>query len=468
MTKPVVVMAGASGFVGRALVPLLSDRYQIVGLTRGAPRSEGDVTFRTCDLFSLRDAEQALEGAEYAIYLVHSMLPSSRLTQGRFEDLDLICADNFARAAKKAGIKQIVYLGGLLPEGVALSPHLRSRLEVEATLGKTGVPVTSLRAGLVVGPGGSSLEMMVRLVRRLPVMITPRWTESPCQPIAQEDVVKLLAFVLGRESAFGRVYDVGGPDVLSYRALMDETAQALGVSRRMLPVPLISPRLSRLWVSTITGAPAELVAPLIESLAHPMVARDRALMDEAGLDGMPFRRALKEALSEDSREKPRAYRASPDTKRPQVRSVQRLVLPPGRSARWVADEYMRWLPGGARPLRVRIDEAQRCAFYLRGFGRPLLILAPSPERSSEDRQLFYVTGGVLAGPSARGRLEFRTTPDGKNVIAAVHEFTPSLPWPIYRYTQALAHLWVMHAFGRHLARIARRERAPELSAALQS
>jgi uncharacterized protein YbjT (DUF2867 family) len=427
MTKPVVVMAGASGFVGRALVPLLSDRYQIVGLTRGAPRSEGDVTFRTCDLFSLRDAEQALEGAEYAIYLVHSMLPSSRLTQGRFEDLDLICADNFARAAKKAGIKQIVYLGGLLPEGVALSPHLRSRLEVEATLGKTGVPVTSLRAGLVVGPGGSSLEMMVRLVRRLPVMITPRWTESPCQPIAQEDVVKLLAFVLGRESAFGRVYDVGGPDVLSYRALMDETAQALGVSRRMLPVPLISPRLSRLWVSTITGAPAELVAPLIESLAHPMVARDRALMDEAGLD-----------------------------------------LPPGRSARWVADEYMRWLPGGARPLRVRIDEAQRCAFYLRGFGRPLLILAPSPERSSEDRQLFYVTGGVLAGPSARGRLEFRTTPDGKNVIAAVHEFTPSLPWPIYRYTQALAHLWVMHAFGRHLARIARRERAPELSAALQS
>jgi uncharacterized protein YbjT (DUF2867 family) len=462
--KPVVVMAGATGFVGRALVPLLTDRFRVIGLTRGRAKGED---FRTCDLFSLRDAEEALGGADYAFYLVHSMLPSSRLTQGDFEDLDLICADNFGRAAKKAGVKQIVYLGGLLPHGVTLSPHLRSRLEVEHALGAAGVPVTVLRAGLVVGPGGSSLELMVRLVQRLPVMVTPRWTASLCQPIALPDVATLLAFVLGRPSAFGQVYDVGGPDVLSYRALMDETASALGLKRRMFPVPLISPRLSRLWVSTITRAPAELVAPLIESLAHPMVARDHRLADEAGLKPISFRQSLEDALKAPPADKPVAYQRSPEERRaPQVRSVQRLVLPPGRDARWVADEYMRWLPGGARPLRVEIDGAERCHFYLRGIGRPLLILSSAKERSSSDRQLFYVTGGLLAGPSARGRLEFRETPDGKSVISAVHEFTPSLPWPIYRYTQALVHLWVMHAFGRHLARLARR--SPELTTALQS
>jgi uncharacterized protein YbjT (DUF2867 family) len=460
--RPTLVVAGASGFVGQALAARLASSFRLVGLTRGRPAPGGGYEeWRSCDLFSLKDAECALEGATYAVYLVHSMMPSARLTQGSFEDLDLICADNFARAARGAGVRQILYLGGLLPDVADLSRHLQSRREVELTLAGYGVPVTTLRAGLVLGAGGSSFQMMLRLVKRLPVMVVPKWTSTECQPIALDDVVELLAYCLGRPSCFGQTYDIGGPEVLTYRDMMDQTAQVLGVQRRMMKVPVISPGLSRLWVSAITGAPKELVAPLIQSLAHSMVVHDRRLQEEAGVPGLPFRAAIARAVLEEAREdqiptSPVAYQ-SPRAAVPAagVRSVQRLPLPRGRDAAWVAEEYMRWLPGGMRPLRVDVDGRRMCRFYVKGLGEPLLVLSFSPERSSADRQLFYITGGLLAADGGRGRLELREAPDRRTVIAAVHDYRPRLPWLLYKNTQALVHLLVMHMFGRHLARIDR-------------
>ena len=201
----------------------------------------------------MKDAEAALAGVDYAIYLVHSMMPSARLVQGSFEDLDLLCADNFAKAAGRAGVKQIVYLGGLMPSEDDVSAHLESRLEVEHVLGSAGVPVTSLRAGLVIGANGSSYQLLTRLVRRLPIMVLPSWTQTKMQPVSEQEVVEAFQYVLGNPDCFGEVYDLYSTAPVSYEELMQATARALNLTRRFVGVPLLSPKLSRLWVSLTTG-----------------------------------------------------------------------------------------------------------------------------------------------------------------------------------------------------------------------
>jgi uncharacterized protein YbjT (DUF2867 family) len=454
-----IAVAGASGFVGRALIEALRADYDVIALTRAAPADAGreGVEMRSCDLFNLREAERALAGADAAFYLVHSMMPSARLTQGSFDDMDLICADNFARAAKTNGVAHITYLGGLLPPpDEELSKHLESRLEVERTLGAHGVPLTTLRAGLVVGAGGSSFQMMTRLVGRLPFMVGPSWTRSLSQAIALSDVVKLLRFALEHPELAGRAYDVGCPDVVSYADTLRVTGSVLGKHTRVLTLPVRTARLSLLWVSVITGAPRELVRPLMASLRHDLVARDGLVFQAmAGLQALPLRAAIERALADEkavaSTPKPPKARRRAGPSR--VRSVQRLPLPAGHTARWVASEYARWLPTFLSPLmRVDVDAAGTCSFFLWPVQSPLLVLAFAADRSTDDRQLFYVTGGVLARnvEGTRPRLEFRTVLGGKFVLAAIHDFVPRLPWFIYVMTQALVHLVVMRGFGRHL------------------
>ncbi|HEY4060032.1 MAG TPA: NAD-dependent epimerase/dehydratase family protein [Kofleriaceae bacterium] len=457
--RETIVIAGATGFVGHAVAARLAERFDVVGLTRGRTDQEGAWNrLVACDLFSLKDVEQAVEGATYVAYLVHSMLPSARLVQGSFADLDLICADNMGRAAAKAGVKQIVYLGGLMPpeSDHDISKHLESRREVERALGAHGTPVTTLRAGMVVGPHGSSFEILTKLVDHLPAMLLPAWTEHRCQPIDLDSVAALVDYCAGRASTLNQTYDIGGPDILRYRDMIAIVGEVMrGKARPALPVPFMTPRLSRLWVSLVTGAPKALVKPLIESLRHDMLARDRRLQDAAGIPGVSFRDAVSRALlaqrSDDAT--PHAYKRAPRTRATGVRSVQRVHLPQGATAEWAAHEYMRWLPHGAwPPVRVEVDENDRDArFYLVGTHEPLLELRFASDRSGKDRQLFYVTGGVLAKKTVRGRLEFRATPAGDELLTAIHEFEPRLPWFIYRWTQALFHAWVMARFGRHLA-----------------
>ncbi len=461
-----MAIAGGSGFVGKALIKALASTHHVIGIARkveGQP-VEPNVEWRSCDLFSLRDAESALAGADIAVYLVHSMMPSARLTQGRFEDLDLICADNFARAAASNGVRHIVYLGGLLPASTeGLSRHLESRFEVERALASHGSAVTTLRAGLIIGAGGSSFDMMARLVGRLPFMIGPSWTNSKTQPIALHDVVPLLQFAIEHPDLAGRAYDIAGPDVLSYADMLRMTGEVQGKRTRIVAVPVNTLKLSLLWVSVITGASQALVRPLVESLRHDMVATDGLILQNlAQLDASPLRETLERAVAE------KAKRGTPiSTSRPRRRetidpracSVQRLRAPPGREARWVAEEYVRWLPSFMGPfLRVSVDESRTCRFYFWPLREPLLVLTFAHERSSADRQLFFVTGGLLSGEARTGRprLEFRSMLDGGDVIAAVHDFVPRLPWYVYKYSQALVHLLVMQAFARHLERQAKR------------
>jgi len=458
-----IAIAGASGFVGRALLRALAPAREVIALTRsvaGQPPAPG-VEWRACDLFDLQDAERALAGAELAVYLVHSMMPPARLTQARFDDLDLICADNFARAAAASGVRHIVYLGGLLPAtGEPLSRHLESRLEVERALGSHGVPVTTLRAGLVIGAGGSSFEMMARLVGRLPFMLGPQWTRSRSQPIDLTDVIALLEHAIDHPELAGRAYDVAGPDVVSYADLLRMTGAAQGKRTRVITLPIRTVKLSLLWVSAITGAPQALVRPLVESLRHDMVATDGLVLQaRAGRRARPLREALARALEEQAtldRARSSGPRSRPRSRLRDNRvcSVQRLRVAPERDASGVADEYVRWLPRFLAPfLRVSVDARGICRFYLWPVRAPLLELTPADDRRSPDFRLLYVSGGLLARPvdGPRPRLEFRRVLDDGIVLAAVLDFVPRLPWLVYKYTQALVHLFIMQAFGRHLA-----------------
>lgn len=459
--RPTVVVAGASGYVGRALCARLAERFEVIGLSRRpAPTDARGVRWRGGDLYSLLEAEKALEGADYAVYLVHSMTPTSRLTQARFEDLDLVLADNFGRAAAENGVKQIVYLGGLLPEGER-SRHLESRREVEDALGAFGVPVTAVRAGLVVGPGGSSTAILTALVKRLPLMLTPKWTDTQSHPVALDDLLPALEHTIGNPDCYDQAFDVGGPEVLTYREMMARTAKVFGVRRWMFPVPFLTPRLSVAWVCMVTGAPRQLVGPLVESLKHPMVARDNRLLDALGGPKVGFDEALRRSLAPPP---PKAAHVS-IPKRRTARSVQRLPLPRGRDATWVAEKYARWLTRFLGRTIYARRNGENLRFYVALVPWPLLELEYSEERSSPDRALFYVTGGLLARPSRnptqRGRLEFRVVEQGRAVLAAVHDFEPRLPWPIYRHTQARFHLWIMNAFGRALGRASPAPRAIE-------
>ena len=251
-------------------------------------------------------------------------------------------------------------------------------------------------------------------------------------------------------TSISKVFDLAGCPPLTYMEMMNLTAKGMGLKRIFLSVPLFTPTLSRLWVSLITNSSKDLVYPLIESLQHPMLARE-----SNGYLGNPEGRTYSDLLKTICL-KPKSngslfgFRAQRKT----VRSVQRLQLPDGKDAKWVKDQYLNWLPRFLAPFIVVTKNGDSILFSLFKNGICLLEMSFSNERSSEDRQLLYVLKGLLVSASNRGRLEFRVVLNRRYVLAAIHEFKPALPWFIYKYTQAKLHLFVMNAFSRHLARIA--------------
>jgi uncharacterized protein YbjT (DUF2867 family) len=276
--RPVFV-TGATGYIGGRLVPrLLEAGYRVRCLAR-SPRKLDDrswtdhpgVEIVAGDVGDREGLTEAMRGCGAAYYLVHSMVAVGSAYAERDREL----AGNFAAAAEAAGCTRIVYLGGLGETGAGLSQHLSSRREVETTLAEGAVPVTVLRAAMIIGSGSASFEILRYLIERLPIMITPRWVSTECQPIAVRDVLHYLVESIETPEAIGRTLDIGGPEILTYLELMKTYAEAAGLRKRIiLPVPVLTPRLSSLWIHLVTPLDAQIARPLAEGLRNRVVCRD--------------------------------------------------------------------------------------------------------------------------------------------------------------------------------------------------
>jgi uncharacterized protein YbjT (DUF2867 family) len=291
-----VAVLGASGTIGSALVPVLAGDHEVVAVARRPGPDVPGIVWRAADVTDEHALREALEGVEVVHHLVHS------LGSPDFAERDRRAADAVARAAVAVGAKQIVYLGGLGDDAPDLSPHLRSRAETAARLAAGPVPVTTLRAAMIVGRGSAAFETVRALVDRLPGMICPRWVSTETQPVALGDVVRYLAGVTGREEAFGETYDVGGPEVMTYRTMIERIARLRGRRPLIVEVPILSPRLSSLWLHLVTPVRAGVARPLVEGLRNPTVARETRIRELVPFDPTPFDDAARQALEPGSRD----------------------------------------------------------------------------------------------------------------------------------------------------------------------
>jgi len=297
-----VLVTGATGFIGRRLVPALIDAgHEVRAMTRRPESYDGPGEPVGADVMDADSLVPALDGVDVAIYLVHS------LDDPDFERKDADAARNFSAAAAAAGLSQIIYMGGLGDDDdQALSAHLRSRREVEGLLGTDGVPVTVLRAAIVVGHGGISWELTRQLVKNLPAMVVPKWVGTRTQPIYIDDVVRYLAGVVGQEEARGRVFEIGGPETLTYREMLQGVA--LAMNGRKLPivvVPLLTPGLSSRWLALVTDVDVTTGRNLIDSMSTEVVVRDTSIREVVPGEPLTYEESVRRALAERASEEKR-------------------------------------------------------------------------------------------------------------------------------------------------------------------
>jgi uncharacterized protein YbjT (DUF2867 family) len=302
MPKGPIAVTGATGYIGGRLVPRLLDAgYTVRCLVRSSRKLQDrpwsdhpNLVVIELDLSDQKTLFDALNGCSVAYFLVHSMISAGK----EYADHDLKLATTFANTAKEAGVGRIIYLGGLGETGAGLSEHLTSRRAVEKALIDSGVPITSLRAAMIIGSGSASFEILRYLVQRLPIMITPKWVGTPCQPIAVRNVLGYLTGVLEHPETAGRVFDIGGPEVLSYLQIMHIMAEELHLPRRIIiPVPILTPLLSSYWIHLVTPLSHDIARPLAEGLKNPVVCREDAITKIIPQDLLTVRQAIAAARS---------------------------------------------------------------------------------------------------------------------------------------------------------------------------
>jgi uncharacterized protein YbjT (DUF2867 family) len=292
-----VLVTGATGFVGERLIePLLEAGHEVRVFVRDAGGYDGPrgVDVYEGDLLDPATIPEAMEDVDAVYYLVHSMKSG-----GEFEEMDRRIAANVRDAASEAGVSRMIYLGGLGDERDELSGHLRSRREVEYVLREGDYELTSLRAAIIIGAGSASFQLIEQLAHRLPVMVTPRWVRTDCQPIAIDDVVAYLVGVLEVPETAGETLEIGGPDVLTYQTMLHRTSELLDKRQVIVPVPVLTPKLSAYWLDLVTDVPRDVAHPLVSGLKNPVVVTDDRIREHLPVELTSFDTAVRRALDDD-------------------------------------------------------------------------------------------------------------------------------------------------------------------------
>ena len=479
MTRALVF--GASGYVGTNLVPRLvahGSTVRAAARRRAALEARGwpDVDLVAADALVPDSLPAALEEIDVAYYLVHSMAAGSD-----FPRLDRAAAENFRDAAARAGVKRIVYLGGLQPPGET-SAHLASRSETGAILREGSVPVTEVRAGVIIGPGSAAFEVIRDLVFHLPAMVTPRWVRVPAQPIAINDVLAYLEAALDLEQDGPAIFEIGGPEALAYGDLMREYARQRGLRRAMIPVPLLTPHLSSLWLGLVTPVYARIGRKLIDGIRNPTLVRDRSALERFAVRPVGVREAIAQAIRNEDREFAETHwtGAVSATCAPRpwggVRTGNRLFdtrtvgvdVPPARAFRPIQriGGKTGWYYGnGLWRLRGGLDLLAGGVGLRRGRRHPVEVRSGDAldfwrvEVFEPDRRLRLLAEMKLPG---RAWLEFTVEPDGAGArITQTAVFDPlGLAGLAYWYGAWPLHQMVFAGMLRNLARAARQNSLP--------
>ncbi len=299
-----ILVTGATGFIGQKLTERLSKTgYKVTAMSRSKYPDVQNVKFVAADALELNTLSNAFKGVETAFYLLHSM-EGSKKEWAQFADREKIQAQNFLKAAENAGVKRIIYLGGLVNESLELSEHMRSRHEVGKILASGSIPVTELRASVIVGAEGGSYAMLRYLVERLPLMVCPRWVKSTTQPIAVENVVDYLIGSMKNPSTSGKIFEIGGPDKMTYEQMMRLYSSIINRNLNIIQIPFLTPRLSSYWIDLVTPVKASLARPLVDSLVHDSYVKDKSIEELVPVNLKHMTEAIKEAREEQLAFKP--------------------------------------------------------------------------------------------------------------------------------------------------------------------
>ena len=299
-----ILVTGATGFIGKKLTERLAKTgYKVTAMSRSLHQNSDNVKFVAADALELDTLSNAFKGVETAFYLLHSMEGSKKEWE-QFADREKTQAQNFLKAAENAGVKRIIYLGGLVNESLELSKHMRSRHEVGKILASGNIPVTELRASVIVGAEGGSYAMLRYLVERLPLMVCPRWVKSTTQPIAVENVVDYLVGAMKNPSTSGKIFEIGGPDKMTYEQMMRLYSSIINRNLNIIQIPFLTPRLSSYWIDLVTPVKASLARPLVDSLVHDSYVKDKSVEEFVPVNLKHMTEAIKEAREEQLAFKP--------------------------------------------------------------------------------------------------------------------------------------------------------------------